>query len=134
MIFFDIDINNVGSIAQALFSKGNPAYDELEASTWQAAQVSTVSIMNFLGRILIGIAADVTKSRLRRPRSFCLTLVASLFIISQVVLLREDDVHTLWIASALLGLAYGSLFGLLPTICIEWFGMGGCRLLPPCLR
>jgi hypothetical protein len=48
------DINNVGSMSQALFAKGNPAYDEVEASQWQAAQVSTISIMNFAGRIIIG--------------------------------------------------------------------------------
>jgi hypothetical protein len=48
------DINNVGSISQALYAKGNPNYDELEASRWQAAQVSTLSICNFAGRILIG--------------------------------------------------------------------------------
>lgn len=48
------DINNVGSISQALYAKGNPNYDELEASRWQAAQVSTLSVCNFAGRILIG--------------------------------------------------------------------------------
>ncbi|KAI0052677.1 MFS general substrate transporter [Auriscalpium vulgare] len=116
-------INNAGAIAQALFSKGNPAYDEVEASVWQAAQVSTVSLMNFTGRVVIGIIADIVKSRFHYPRSFCISLVASLFILSQVFLYTVDDVHNLWLASALLGLAYGSLFGLLPTICIEWFGL-----------
>ena len=48
------DINNVGSISQALYAKGDPDFDDLEAAKIQAAQVSTVSIMNFLGRILIG--------------------------------------------------------------------------------
>jgi len=116
-------INNVGSISQALFAKGNPAYDEVEASVWQAAQVSIISIMNFSGRILIGITADFVKSRWRYPRSFCMTLVASLFILSQVIMMTTDDIHNLWRASALLGLAYGGLFGLLPTVCIEWFGL-----------
>lgn len=96
---------------------------------WQAAQVSTVSLMNFSGRILIGIIADLVKSRLHYPRSFCITLVASLFILSQAVLYTMDDVRHLWIASALLGLAYGSLFGLFPTICIEWFGLGASHSL-----
>ncbi|KAI0059338.1 MFS general substrate transporter [Artomyces pyxidatus] len=116
-------INNVGSIAQALFAKGNPAYDEVEASVWQAAQVSTVSLMNFSGRILIGFTADFVKSRLQRPRSYCLTLVAGLFILSQAIMLSVEDVQSLWLASALLGLAYGSLFGVMPTISIEWFGL-----------
>jgi hypothetical protein len=42
-------------MSQALFAKGNPAYDEVEASQWQATQVSTISIMNFFGRIIIGL-------------------------------------------------------------------------------
>ena len=49
-----LDINNVGAISQALFAHNNPDYDEVKAAQWQATQVSTVSIMNFLGRISIG--------------------------------------------------------------------------------
>lgn len=30
----------------------------------------------------------------------------------------------LWAASATLGLGYGGMFGLFPTIMIEWFGLG----------
>jgi hypothetical protein len=33
------------------------------------------------------------------------------------------DVADLWKASLALGLAYGSMFGLFPTMAIEWFGM-----------
>ncbi|THH17574.1 hypothetical protein EW146_g3249 [Bondarzewia mesenterica] len=117
-------INNVGSISQALFAKGNPSYDEVEAAAFQAAQVSVISITNFIGRIFIGVAADFAKSALHYPRSFCMTLVASLFVLSQAVTVGLDDVRRLWQASALLGFAYGSMFGLFPTVCIEWFGLG----------
>jgi hypothetical protein len=48
------DINNVGSMSQALYAHKNPIYDEVEASRWQATQVSAISLMNFLGRIFIG--------------------------------------------------------------------------------
>lgn len=118
------DINNVGSIAQALLAHGNPSYDEVESSTWQAAQVSAISLASFFGRVAIGIAADMAKSRLRVPRSFCLPLVTTLFIFSQLLLIAIGNVHHLWTASGLLGLAYGCWFGLLPTISIEWFGLG----------
>jgi hypothetical protein len=118
------DINNVGSIAQALFSHGNPAYDEAESSTWQAAQVSALSLANCIGRIFIGIAADAAKSRIRVPRSFYLPLVAILFSLANMLLIVIDDVHNLWFASGLMGFAYGCWFGLLPTISIEWFGLG----------
>jgi len=50
----DADINNVGSIALALYAQSNPEYDHLEASKWQVAQVSTLSLGNCAGRIVIG--------------------------------------------------------------------------------
>ena len=50
----DADINNVGSIALALYAQSNPEYDHVEASKWQVAQVSTLSLGNFAGRIVIG--------------------------------------------------------------------------------
>lgn len=116
-------INNVGSISQALYAKGNPNYDELEASRWQAAQVSTLSICNFAGRILIGLIADMFRYRLHLPRAYCFCIVSTLFVVSQLAVISVDDVAHLWKATALLGLAYGSLFGIAPTIIIDWFGL-----------
>ncbi|KAI0688651.1 MFS general substrate transporter [Cytidiella melzeri] len=116
-------INNVGSITQALFAKGDPDFDEVKASQWQATQVSTVSVANCLGRVIIGLIADFTKNRLHYPRSFCMSIVASMFIVSQVTVYHIDNVENLWKGSVLLGLAYGGLFGLFPTITIEWFGL-----------
>ncbi|KAI0368451.1 MFS general substrate transporter [Pilatotrama ljubarskyi] len=116
-------INNVGAISQALFANDNPDYDEVKAAQWQATQVSTISVMNCLGRILIGVIADFTKAKLRLPRSFCIALVAGMFVISQVMCYFIEDIQNLWKASALLGVAYGGLFGLFPTMVIEWFGL-----------
>lgn len=116
-------INNVGSISQALYAKGNPNYDELEASRWQAAQVSTLSVCNFAGRILIGLIADLIRFRLRLPRAYCFCIVSTLFVVSQLSAISVNDVAHLWKATALLGLAYGSLFGICPTIVIDWFGL-----------
>ncbi|TFY63639.1 hypothetical protein EVJ58_g3140 [Rhodofomes roseus] len=116
-------INNVGSISQALFAMGNPDYDESKAGQWQATQVSIVSITNCAGRFFIGMVADFVRNYLQRPRSFCITVVAAIFIVSQVTCYYVSAVENLWKASALLGLAYGCMFGLFPTICIEWFGL-----------
>ncbi|OCH93252.1 MFS general substrate transporter [Obba rivulosa] len=130
-------INNVGLISQALFTKGNPDYDEAKSSQWQATQVSTISVMNCIGRISIGIIADFSRNYLHFPRSFCITLVAALFVISQIMAFYIDDVSDLWKASAMLGWAYGSLMGLFPTVTIEWFGLAhfsenwGCVSLSP---
>lgn len=67
--------------------------------------------------------ADFTKNQLRLPRSFCVSLVAALFIVSQLAVFHIDNVRDLWKGSALLGAAYGGMFGLFPTIVIEWFGL-----------
>ena len=72
---------------------------------------------------LPGVIADITKAKLRLPRSFCIVLVATMFVISQVACYSILDIEHLWRASALLGLAYGGLFGLFPTLTIEWFGL-----------
>lgn len=50
-----LDINNVGSMAQALFSKGKATYSEADTAKQQAVQVSTISILNCAGRIIIGL-------------------------------------------------------------------------------
>ena len=67
-------------------------------------------------------------------RSYCLTLVAVLFFISQIVTVNINDIAHLWIASALVGLAYGSVYSLFPTLCLEWFGMRKCELLLSLLK
>ncbi|KAF8147204.1 major facilitator superfamily domain-containing protein [Crassisporium funariophilum] len=116
-------INNVGSMSQALYAHDNPEYDEVKASGWQAAQVSAISLMNFSGRIFIGLVSDYAKNRYGMPRSYSLVLVAFFFFVSQVAAANVNDIAHLWIASALLGLAHGSVFSLFPTVCLEWFGM-----------
>jgi hypothetical protein len=140
------DINNVGSISQALYAKGNPNYDDSEASRWQAAQVSTLSVCNFVGRVLIGtflgpctlylrsfetsgLIADFVRIRLRLPRVFCFCIVSALFVVSQIAVINVYDVAHLWKATALLGLAYGGLFGICPTIVMDWFGLGELRMV-----
>jgi len=61
------DINNVGSIALALYAKSNPTYDEIEASAWQTTQVSILSICNWAGRVLIGSIPSVVSSLAKIP-------------------------------------------------------------------
>ncbi|PPQ80753.1 hypothetical protein CVT26_006964 [Gymnopilus dilepis] len=118
-----IYINNVGSMSQALYAHQHPVYDEVEAASWQAAQVSAISLMNFSGRIFIGLVSDFTKNKYDMPRSFSLVLVSFFFFVSQAVASQIDSIEHLWMASALLGLAHGSVFSLFPTVCLEWFGM-----------
>ena len=101
--------------------------------------VSTISIMNFSGRILIskhcshyfyplcsvctGLLSDFTKSKYGMPHSYSLVLVAVIFFISQIATASINNITHLWITSALIGLAYGGAFSLLPTVCLKWFGL-----------
>ncbi|KAJ7510212.1 hypothetical protein B0H11DRAFT_1900563 [Mycena galericulata] len=52
------------SMSAPCLAKGNAAYGAVEALRWQATQVSTISIMNFSGRILVAWGSR------SRPRSF----------------------------------------------------------------
>ncbi|KAF8075789.1 major facilitator superfamily domain-containing protein [Lyophyllum atratum] len=116
-------INNVGSMSQALYAQSTTVYDPKEAARWQADQVASISVLNCLSRIFIGLVTDYGKNRFGLPRSYSLVLVSSFFFISQVMAANVDDVRHLWMASAMLGLAHGSVFSLFPNVCLEWFGM-----------
>ncbi|KAH7106945.1 MFS general substrate transporter [Auriculariales sp. MPI-PUGE-AT-0066] len=122
-------INNVGSIAQALYAHQNPtkfptAAGDEASSKLQATQVSFTSLGNCAGRIIIGVVADIGKNRFGISRPFFLCGVAAFFIFSQLAATRVEDPDSLWLASAVVGLSYGGMFGLCPVIVIEWFGLG----------
>ncbi|KAG8905762.1 hypothetical protein FRB99_008335 [Tulasnella sp. 403] len=116
-------INNVGSITQALFIHDNGTWDEHAGSKIQASQVSITSLGNCFGRAAIGASADFFHNRTGAPRVYLVTMVAVLFLISQLVAMGIEDVKDLWLASTVVGLAYGGTFGLLPVVAIEWFGL-----------
>ncbi|KAL0071038.1 hypothetical protein AAF712_001596 [Marasmius tenuissimus] len=97
--------------------------DQVEIAKWQAAQVSTISFMNFSGRIFIGLFSDVVKARLGQPRSYLLVLVSFFVLVSQLTASHIDKLVDLWKASALLGLGYGTVFSLFAALCVEWFGV-----------
>ncbi|KAG6917474.1 hypothetical protein DXG01_002451 [Tephrocybe rancida] len=119
-----LDINNVGSMSQALYIKSVDVYNPIDATRWQAEQVSWISLLNFSGRIFIGLVSDYTKNHFGFPRSFSLVLASSLSFLSQVMAaLVVDDIKHLWIASAMLGLSHGSVYSLFPNVCLDWFGM-----------
>ncbi|KAL0948954.1 hypothetical protein HGRIS_009059 [Hohenbuehelia grisea] len=116
-------INNVGSMSQALYAKANSPYDPLKAGEWQATQVSMISLNNFAGRIIIGLISDFAKTRLHVPRSYCLVIVSCTLLASQLYAASVEEVTSLWKASMILGLGYGSVFSMFPSMCIEWFGL-----------
>ena len=117
-------INNVGSISQALFARGNPDFDTVLSAQWQATQVSLISIANCVGRIALGSAADFGKHQWGWHRSYWMSVISIIFILSQIFMFNVEDVSNLWLASVTLGFGYGGMFGLFPIIVIEGFGLG----------
>ncbi|KIY63648.1 MFS general substrate transporter [Cylindrobasidium torrendii FP15055 ss-10] len=116
-------INNVGAMARALYIHATPVFSEIEVVEWQAAQVSTISISNCLGRIFIGLFADFSKHHFHLPRSHMLIVASGLALISQIIAASIGVIENLWIASVALGVAYGCTFGIFPSLCIDWFGL-----------
>ncbi|KAF5342863.1 hypothetical protein D9757_014823 [Collybiopsis confluens] len=60
-------ISTVSGLWLKRYTRTRTLMDEIDAAQWQAAQVSTVSFMNFAGRIVIGLLSDFVK--LRSPSS-----------------------------------------------------------------
>ncbi|WVR04228.1 hypothetical protein IAU60_001228 [Kwoniella sp. DSM 27419] len=116
-------INNAGTVALALGRQGMREYDRRRVAGYQAKQVGLVSLWNCAGRIIGGIGSDFAKTKYRIGRIWFLPVVCILFIISQLAALHTTQVQSLWMVSSLLGLAYGSLFNVLPMLVLEWFGM-----------
>ncbi|GAK62491.1 MFS general substrate transporter [Moesziomyces antarcticus] len=94
----------------------------------QARQVSLISLCNFSGRIIIGLLSDwlVNRTASAANRVWLLVVVTTLAFGSQLLAAfpgAVDTVDRLFAVSALTGLAYGTLFGVCPTLVFEWFGM-----------
>lgn len=53
-----------------------------------------------------------------------------MFLAAEISAIKTTDVHHLWMVSASLGLAYGSLFNVIPMLVLEWFGMCKSAALP----
>ncbi|SPO19825.1 uncharacterized protein UTRI_00220_B [Ustilago trichophora] len=94
----------------------------------QAQQVSAISLCNFSGRIMIGLLSDllVNKTSSAANRVWLLIVVTTLALASQLLAAFPGAISTvddLFAVSTLTGLAYGTLFGVCPTLVFEWFGM-----------
>lgn len=140
-------INNVGTITQTLWRHGQQQYARRTRSTnistdtgdaealrlWQGRQVIAISLGNALGRFATGILADLLVRISGRKASKTLLLVmpvSTLCLATQLVLaglgpgaLHIESVYALRAISALNGITYGTLFGLCPTLTIDFWGL-----------
>ncbi|CAG8530548.1 2186_t:CDS:2 [Gigaspora rosea] len=123
-------INNVGAIIKALYSSSsdpllqNPGSNIFaEIQELQNLHVSLLSISSCLGRILVGFFSDITKFMFNLRR-------ISFFILSGCLVAFGHFLAGFWIksldflypASILVGLGFGMMFSIAPTITNEWFG------------
>jgi OFA family oxalate/formate antiporter-like MFS transporter len=86
---------------------------------WKAGfmLVVVLSIFNALGRVLIGFLSDVIGRRSSMILVFLIQAV-NMFLFSQY-----QSIPTLILGAAVAGLAYGSLFSLMPSITADFFGI-----------
>lgn len=115
-------INNVGLMARALMPQSDTSSDDLEYVKWQTLHVTSFSIASCAGRIIIGLIADFVKHRGTR-RIQCLSAIAVAFLLSHLAGVLVQDNQQLQYAVLFTGLSYGTVFGITPTIVVEWFGL-----------
>lgn len=117
------DINNLGSIVATLALGEEP--HKIAAS--QALLVSTLSISNCLGRLIVGGLSDWfvhdCPETMRFARIWFYVPIAGVFVLSQVMAGAATTLEALPLPTILTGLAYGGLFASSPVVCLERFGM-----------
>ncbi|CAG8519280.1 6345_t:CDS:2 [Ambispora leptoticha] len=117
-------INNVGSILKSLFDTTSMVDDHEKLLTYQNFHVSLISVFSCIGRISSGFTSDLFKQTFNLRRIWFL-LSASILLLSGQIIVGFFITHleTLWIGSMIVGLGFGNLLGIAPTIASEWFGL-----------
>ncbi|TKA55386.1 hypothetical protein B0A53_02310 [Rhodotorula sp. CCFEE 5036] len=120
-------INNLGTMVTTLAS---PEEDSVAVVKKQASLVSLLSLMNSAGRLAIGFTADFTThhapDRIRFARIWWLLATAGGFVVSQILAgkaERIDGFGGLAVPTIAVGFSYGTLFGLVPVVMLERFGI-----------
>lgn len=121
------DINNLGTMVTTLAS---PEEDSVAVVKKQASLVSLLSLMNSAGRLAIGFTADFTThhapDRVRFARIWWLLATAAGFVVSQILAGKAENIDGmggLAVPTIAVGFSYGTLFGLVPVVMLERFGI-----------
>jgi hypothetical protein len=117
--------SNIGHNVQALWNHYDSTLDKNFVAHRQLLHVSIISLCSFLGRLSSGIGSDIIVKKLQMSRFWCVAVSATVFLLAQVSAIRIEDPHYLWAVSGLCGLAYGILFGVLPSLVVDAFGPDG---------
>ncbi|KAJ2734565.1 hypothetical protein IW152_002222 [Coemansia sp. BCRC 34962] len=114
--------NNIGTIVNALYFSSTDDPDPSAAQRLINHHVAVVSLGSFMGRLTIGAITDLGKRFWGLPRSGILVVVVFCMVLSQIIAGAAETLTTLLLGSALTGLSYGFLFGVMPTLVSVWFG------------
>ncbi|GAA5834299.1 hypothetical protein JCM9279_004277 [Rhodotorula babjevae] len=116
-------INNLGTLVVTL---SPPDAAPLDVALAQSRLVSLLSVLNCAGRLAVGFTSDFFTHHAgpaRFPRVYWLVVLAGVFVVSQLVAGRAERVEDLALPTAIVGAAYGMLFGSSPVVCLERFGL-----------
>lgn len=133
-------INNLGNNLTALFRaehaeevvttamaattrRNEDVFPQSELEALQALNVSLLSIFNCGGRIFAGMVSDLLKHRINLERSSFLFLSGCAFMVSAAFMYTTHQSALVARYTALLGFAYGNMFGIAPVLTSELFGL-----------
>nr|CAG8503479.1 9578_t:CDS:2 [Entrophospora candida] len=121
-------INNVGIIVKMLYFSSidtdiSDPYHEREIQRLQNLHVSIISVCSCLGRLSAGIFSDITKYVYNIRRLWFIIISGILLLSGQSIAgFLFNDLNIIKISSVFVGLGFGFMFGIAPTIISEWFG------------
>lgn len=121
-------IYSVGFIVKAQFSHARVSIFNIpieSSEAFQALQVSLISLCSFFGRLLSGPTSDFIHKRLHCQRLWVITAAVIFSAYGNYLCYVNDDPAGLSLCSIIIGLAYGSYFGVYPAVMADFFGSKG---------
>ncbi|KAF9141642.1 hypothetical protein BG015_001217 [Linnemannia schmuckeri] len=127
-------ITNAGSVVRSIYrdrmdDPSKPPTDEdlIRLQQLQNFHVSLISLMSCIGRISVGMMSDLGKRGGGKwwgvSRVGFLLYAGFCVWLGQAFGSHVQDIEDLGRVSLFVGLGYGSVFGVAPTIVSEWFGV-----------
>lgn len=113
----------VGYVARALILANDGEVDPADVQRLQAVQVAIISVCNCATRMVAGVLSDYLKRNYGLQRLWVMYLSLILMSAGHVASMIVTNESHLWVVSTLIGLGYGVIFGIYPTIVSESFGM-----------
>ena len=118
-------LSNIGNDVQALWRQYDDSASSALLAKHQSMHVSILSVTSCAGRLFSGAGSDLIVRKLHMNRMWCFFISALTFAAAQFCALQIQNPHYLAFVSGLTGLAYGILYGFLPSLLAQKFGVMG---------